>query len=96
MILSEDLMAKLAKCEKLNMVTDHIMVPTFIDDLVNALEVLIRKKKKEYFMLSEVRIVTPYQAALKIAKDFDLDELIDFKNNQERIFCRQSSKALLS
>ena len=31
--------AKLQKSEKLNMVTDHIMVPTFIDDIANALDI---------------------------------------------------------
>jgi dTDP-4-dehydrorhamnose reductase len=49
-----NLIEKLQKNEKLSMVTDHIMVPTFIDDLVNALDVLIQKDEKGFFMLSEV------------------------------------------
>ena len=86
---------RLSENEKLNMITDHIMVPTFIDDIVNGLNILIQKEEKGIFHMVGEESVTPYQAALSIAKVFDLDEsLISkttrqeyFKNKAQRPFC---------
>lgn len=89
------LMAKLEKNEKLNMITDHIMRPTFIDDLVNALDVLIRMDQEGIFHVVGSQTVTPYELAMKIAKEFGFnEELISkttrreyFENKAPRPFC---------
>lgn len=86
---------KLEKREKLNVITDHIMVPTFIDDLVNALDVLIKTNQTGIFHVTGSQKLTPYDAATKIAKEFNLDSsLIEkitrreyFTNKAPRPFC---------
>jgi dTDP-4-dehydrorhamnose reductase len=86
---------RLYKREDLKMVTDHIMVPTFIDDLVNAIDVLIQREEKGIFHAVGSESITPYDAALKIAHEFDLDNSrIEkttrqeyFKGKAQRPFC---------
>jgi dTDP-4-dehydrorhamnose reductase len=80
------LIDKLQKSEKLNMVWDHIMVPTFIDDIVNALDILIRTEQKGIFHVVGSQKVSPYEAALKIAREFDLDESLISKISRNEYF----------
>ncbi len=88
------LLARLKKGESLEMVTDHIMVPTFIDDFVNALDVLIQKNELGIFHVVGSQSVTPYDVAVKIAREFNLDETLIrktlrsdyFKNKAPRPF----------
>jgi dTDP-4-dehydrorhamnose reductase len=80
------LIQKLQKNEKLSMVTDHVMVPTFIDDLVNALDVLIQRDEKGIFHVVGSQSVTPFDAALKIAKTFDLEASLISKTTRREYF----------
>ena len=68
------------------MVTDHIMVPTFIDDLVNALDVLIQRDEKGIFHVVGSESITPFQAALKIAETFDLNSSLISKTTRREYF----------
>lgn len=77
---------KLSKNEKLNMVTDHIMVPTFIDDIVNGLNILIQKNEKGIFHVVGSESITPYQAAFTIARIFDLDDTQISKTTRREYF----------
>lgn len=81
-----NLIEKLQRSEKLSMVTDHIMVPTFIDDLVNALDVLIQKDEQGIFHVVGSQSITPYAAALKIAEIFDLDSSLITKTTRREYF----------
>lgn len=80
------LIIKLQKHEKLSMVTDHIMRPTFIDDLVNALDILIQKNENGIFHVVGSQSVTPYDAAIKIARKFDLDSSLISKTTRREYF----------
>jgi len=80
------LIDKLKKREKLPMVTDHIMVPTFIDDIVNALDVLIETDQTGIFHVVGSQTVTPFEAALKIAKEFNLEESLISKTTRREYF----------
>jgi dTDP-4-dehydrorhamnose reductase len=80
------ILAKLQKSEKLNMVTDHIMTPTFIDDIANALDVLIQLGQKGIFHVVGSQAVCPYDAAVKIAREFDLDESLISKTSRREYF----------
>lgn len=86
------LIAKLSKNENLSMVTDHIMVPTFIDDLVNALDVLIQKEEKGIFHIVGSESITPYQAALKIAEVFNLDSSLISKTTRREYFAGKAAR----
>lgn len=86
------LIAKLEKQEKLEMITDHIMVPTFIDDIVNALDVLIQKEEKGIFHVVGSQSVTPYDAALKIADVFELDNSLISKSIRREYFAGKAPR----
>ncbi|MCL5970883.1 MAG: SDR family oxidoreductase [Patescibacteria group bacterium] len=86
------LISKLEKGEKLEMITDHIMVPTFIDDIVNAIGALIEKQEKGIFHVVGSQPVTPYDAALKIAKEFDLDSLLISKTTRRKYFAGKAPR----
>jgi len=86
------LIGKLQKNENLNMVTDHIMVPTFIDDLVNALDVLIQRDEKGIFHVVGSQSITPFAAALKIAETFDLDSSLILKTTRNKYFAGKAPR----
>lgn len=55
------------------MFTDHILTPTFIDDISSALKTIIDKKPKGIFHLVGSTPVSDYELALSIADIFQLD-----------------------
>ncbi len=83
---------KLSKGFKLNMVTDHIMVPTFIDDFVNALDILIQKGEKGIFHVVGSQALTPYDAAIKIAEEFDLEKELISKTTRKEYFAGKAPR----
>jgi dTDP-4-dehydrorhamnose reductase len=86
------LISKLVKHEKLNMITDHIMVPTFIDDIANALDVLIQKQEKGIFHIVGSQAITPYDLAIKIAKEFNLDTSLISKITRKEYFAGKAPR----
>lgn len=62
--------------EPLNMVTDHIMTPTFIDDIAFALDKLLKNNSKGIFHIVGNSFVSPYEAAVKIAEAFNFDRTL--------------------
>ncbi len=86
------LISKLEKGGKIEMITDHIMVPTFIDDIVNAIDVLIQREEKGIFHVVGSQSITPYEAAFKIAKEFDLDSLLISKTTRSKYFAGRAPR----
>ncbi len=64
------LIEKFKKGENLTMVTDHIMVPTFIDDIAFALDSLIQKDQTGVFHITGSQPISPFDAAVLIADTF--------------------------
>jgi len=73
------------------MVTDHVMTPTFIDDIANALDILIRLEQKGIFNVVGSQAVTPYDGAMKIAREFGFDEALISQTTRREYFCRQGA-----
>lgn len=86
------LMAKLEKSEKIIMVTDHVMVPTFIDDIVNALDVLIKLEQQGIFHVVGSQAINPYDSAVAIAKTFDFDETLIYKTTRREYFAGKAPR----
>jgi dTDP-4-dehydrorhamnose reductase len=86
------LIGKLEKNEKLAMVTDHIITPTFIDDFVNAFDVLVQKNESGIFHVVGSQSVTPFDAAIKIAKEFGLDENLISKITRREYFAGKAQR----
>lgn len=80
------LIQKLENKEKLSMITDHIMKPTFIDDIANALDVLIQTNSDGIYHVVGSQSITPYDMALKIAKEFNLDKSLISKTTRSDYF----------
>jgi hypothetical protein len=58
----------------LSMVTDSLITPTFIDDMVHGLDYLFTHYSPEVFHLVGADSMSPYDAGKMIAKAFGLDE----------------------
>jgi dTDP-4-dehydrorhamnose reductase len=72
---------KLERNEKIKVVDDQVRTPTYIDDLVNGILLLIEKKATGIFHISGEEVVTPYEMATRSADFFGLNkELIERVN----------------
>lgn len=88
------LIEKFKKGERLLMIEDHVMTPTFIDDIANAIDVLIKNNPRGIFHAVGSTFVTPFEAAKVVAEEFGFDlDLVGkikreeyFKNRAERPF----------
>lgn len=80
------LIEKIAKGEPLKMVTDHIMTPTFIDDIAKGIKLLMDQDQKGIFHLVGSQPITPYETAMLIAKTFDFDKSKIEKITREEFF----------
>jgi len=57
----------------LRLVADHIMNPTFIDDIAFALDTLIQQQAAGIYHIAGSQPLSPYEAGLAIAEIFNLD-----------------------
>lgn len=65
---------KLEEKTTLPMFTDQIITPTFIDDIANALKIIIHEKPQGIFHVVGSTSLSPYDLAKKIAETFGLDQ----------------------
>ncbi len=86
------LIKKLENKEKLSMITDHIIRPTFIDDIANALDVLIQTNSEGIFHVVGSQSITPYDMALKVAKQFNLDQSLITKTTRRDYFSGKAAR----
>lgn len=68
------LIEKIKTGESLKMITDHIMTPTFIDDIAFALKTLIDTNENGVFHVVGSQAITPYETAILITKVFGFDK----------------------
>lgn len=66
-------LALLQQGRLLKLVTDHLVSPTFIDDIALALDVLVRRRAVGIYHLAGGQSVSPYQVGLALADLFGLD-----------------------
>lgn len=67
------LVGLLEKGEKLSLVNDQIVTPTFIDDAVLGIKFLIEKKESGIFHVTGDSFESPYDAGVLVAKSFGYD-----------------------
>lgn len=84
--------ALLSENQTVNMVDDSIIVPTFIDDISYSLDYLIENYKKEIFHLVGSNGLSPYEAGLRIAKHFQLDEKLILPISYEEYFKNKAKR----
>ncbi len=67
------MLERLTKNVGISAPTDQLFVPTFIDDIAHALEVLVQKNASGIYHVVGSTALSPYEAALSIAKEFGCD-----------------------
>jgi len=60
--------------EEISMFSDTIFTPTFIDDIAEAMKVILAKKPVGIFHVVGSTALSPFAAAKEVAKVFDLDK----------------------
>lgn len=86
------LLAKLQAGEEVAAINDHIMTPTFIDDFAHALAALLDKEQTGIFHVVGSEFITPYNAAVSIAKEFNLDQTLIQKTTRNEYFKRRAQR----
>jgi len=77
---------RLANNQQVLAVTDHIMTPTFIDDIAVALDKLIETDQSGIFHVTGSQSLSPYDAAILIAEKFDLNKNLISKTTRAEYF----------
>ena len=67
------ILKRLQEGQSVAAVIDHIFTPTFIDDIAFALDALINNSSQGIFHVVGSQSLTPYDGAILIAKEFNLD-----------------------
>ena len=80
------LIEKIEAGESLKMVTDHIMVPTFIDDIASALKLLIKNDERGVFHVVGSQAITPYDTAILISDIYGFSKSNIAKTTREEFF----------
>jgi dTDP-4-dehydrorhamnose reductase len=69
--------------KNLNMVTDSLMTPTFIDDIAYGLKYLMQNYSPEIFHLVGGSSLSPFDATVMIAEKYNLDKSLIGKSTYE-------------
>ncbi len=79
--------------KKLTAVCDHYFTPTFIDDLSDVIKLIIKNDLTGKFHAGGNEIVSPYEAAIKISKVFNLNKDLIEKTTREIFFKDKAPRA---
>ncbi len=83
---------KFQKREHIPAVTDHIITPTFIDDIAYVLKSLVEQESDEIFHVVGSQYVTPYEAIRLIARKFQLDESLITSTTRGEFFLNRAQR----
>lgn len=67
-------------------IEDHIMTPTYIDDIASVLTTLIKENATGIFHTVGSQYITPYEVAVTIIKEFQFDASLVQKTTREEYF----------
>lgn len=85
-------LGRLQKAEGVTMVTDHVMSPTFIDDIAFALDQVMKQEATGMFHCVGSQWITPYDAAVAIAKTFHIDVSLIEKTTRAEYFASKAQR----
>jgi len=72
-------------------VTDHVMTPTYLDDVAYALDPLMQSGEGIYHVVGS-QTISPYDAAVMIAKRFDIDLSLIKKTTRAEYFAGKATR----
>lgn len=73
-------------------VSDHVFSPTYIDDFVNALDMLIQQNVLGIYHVVGSMSLTPFEAVQTIAKEFDFDISHVKSTTREQFFAGKADR----
>lgn len=82
--------------ESLQMVTDSMITPTFIDDIIYAFKHLLNNFSPETYHIVGTDSPSPYEAGMLIANTFNLDESLIQPTTYEKYFKNRAKRPQFS
>jgi dTDP-4-dehydrorhamnose reductase len=82
----QTIISRLQNNQIISGVTDHIFVPTFIDDIASCIDVLIHGNMTGIYHAVGSQVLSPYNAALAIADVFGYNRSLIEKTTREEFF----------
>jgi len=79
-------MGRLSQNLPITAVTDHIMTPTFIDDIAYGIDAIIRKNAEGIFHVVGSQSLSPYDAFILMADRFGYDKNLITKTTRKEYF----------
>ncbi len=83
---------RLVNAQVVKAVTDHVMSPTFIDDIAYALDKLIETNQTGIFHVTGSQSLSPYDAATMIAKKLGFGESTISKTTRSEYFAGKAER----
>lgn len=80
------ILGRLQQGQPVNAVTDHVMTPTYLDDIAYGLDALIASEAEGIYHVVGSQSLSPYDAALVIANKFGYDKSLVAKTTREEFF----------
>lgn len=80
------ILSRLKEGSEVNAVTDHIMCPTFIDDIAHAIKATIESDSRGIYHVVGSSQISPYDAAIKIAETFYMQKSLIKPTTREKYF----------
>ncbi|HEX7041622.1 MAG TPA: NAD(P)-dependent oxidoreductase [Patescibacteria group bacterium] len=83
---------RLSQGLEIKAIEDHLFCPTFIDDLAGVFDTLISTDKEGIFHATGASALTPYEAAMLIAKEFGFDTNLIGKTTRGEYFAGKAKR----
>lgn len=79
--------------KKITAVSDHYFTPTFIDNLSDVIKLIIKNDLTGKYHIGGSEVISPYEAAIKIAKVFNLNKNLIEKTTRDAFFKEKAPRA---
>lgn len=90
--LVQAILTRLRERQEIQAVTDHIMCPTYVDDIAAALKTLIAADASGTYHVVGSQSLTPDHLAVLIAQTFNLDTSLIHKTTREAFFAGRAPR----
>ncbi len=87
------ILSRLKENKPVTAITDHVMTPTYIDDIAEALDVLLNKNATGIYHVVGSECISPFDACQLLAREFSLDTSLIEKTTREIFFKDRAPRA---
>ncbi len=86
------ILGRLKANQSIKAITDHVYNPTFIDDIAVAIGQLLKQDQRGIFHVVGSQSLSPYDAAIEIAKVFECDSSLIGKATRKEYFAGKANR----